>query len=84
MDAGMPGRVDTTRRVAVFVEKTKRILRQLRSAFAENLRVARTDSSSRPFHAEAVAYIYTFNVILMTILGSSYLATVPEGTSLAG
>lgn len=36
------------------------------------------------FHVEALAYIYTFNVLLLGVVGRSYLASVPDGTSFLG
>jgi membrane-anchored protein YejM (alkaline phosphatase superfamily) len=36
------------------------------------------------FHVETLAYIYAFNVLLLAVVGLSYLANVPDGTSFLG
>lgn len=43
-----------------------------------------TESRTLAFHVEALAYIYAFNVLLLAIVGRSYLASIPDGTSFPG
>lgn len=43
-----------------------------------------TESRTLAFHVEALAYIYTFNVLLLAVVGRSYLASIPDGTSFLG
>lgn len=43
-----------------------------------------TDSRTLAFHVESLAVIYTFNVLLLMVVGRSYLASIPSGTSVLG
>jgi len=43
-----------------------------------------TDSRTLAFHVESLAYLYVFNVLLLMVVGRSYLASIPAGTSLLG
>ena len=43
-----------------------------------------TDSRTLAFHVESLAGIYTFNVLLLIVVGRSYLASLPTGTSVLG
>ena len=42
------------------------------------------ESRTLAFHVEALAYTYTFNVLLLAVVGRSYLASIPDGTSFPG
>ena len=44
----------------------------------------RDDGRTLTFHTEALAYIYAFNVLLLAAVGRSYLASLPNGTSVLG
>lgn len=80
----MPQENSATGRFAVFVEKTKQVFRRLCAATPANLRDARAASKASGFHAEAVVYIYLFNVLFMALIGRSYLSYLDEGTSISG
>ncbi len=43
-----------------------------------------TESRTLAFHVEALAYLYAFNVLLLAVVGRSYLASIPDGTSFLG
>lgn len=43
-----------------------------------------TNSRTLAFHVESLVYIYIFNVLLLMVVGRSYVASVPQGTSLLG
>jgi len=43
-----------------------------------------TDPKTLAYHVESLAYIYAFNVLLLLVVGRSYLASIPQGTSLVG
>ena len=44
----------------------------------------RDDGQSLAFHLEALVSIYAFNVVLLAVIGRSYLASLPDGTSVLG
>ena len=42
------------------------------------------DRRTLAYHVESLAYLYAFNVLLLLVVGRSYLASIPPGTSLVG
>ena len=50
----------------------------------ESVAARSRDGTTIGFHAEALTYLYFFNLLVLTVVGQSYLQGLPEDVSMAG